>query len=71
MRCTYAWVIIMNHFCSTLERVTSPDTLTRTLDQPLPAQILQQKEEKELDLVYDPCFNCFYDPKSAKYYQLK
>ena len=56
---------------STLERVTSPDTLTRSLEQPLlPTQNLAKRGE-ELSLEYDSCLNCFYDPKSAKYYQLK
>ena len=56
---------------STLERVTSPDTLTRSLEQPLlPLQNLH-KQSEELNLEYDPCLNCFYDPKNAKYYQLK
>ncbi|XP_069141181.1 protein CFAP20DC-like isoform X2 [Argopecten irradians] len=24
----------------------------------------------ELDLLYDPCLNCYYDPRSCKYYEL-
>ncbi|XP_074646919.1 protein CFAP20DC-like isoform X2 [Tubulanus polymorphus] len=27
-------------------------------------------EEEELDLLYDPCLNCYFDPKSCKYYEL-
>lgn len=26
--------------------------------------------EMELDLLYDPCLNCYFDPKSHKYYEL-
>ncbi|XP_033745767.1 uncharacterized protein C3orf67-like isoform X2 [Pecten maximus] len=25
---------------------------------------------EELDLLYDPCLNCYYDPRSCKYYEL-
>ncbi|CAK8682363.1 unnamed protein product [Clavelina lepadiformis] len=28
-------------------------------------------EEEMLDLMYDPCLNCYFDPKSGKYYELK
>ena len=24
-----------------------------------------------LDLMYDPCLNCYFDPKTGKYYELK
>ena len=27
--------------------------------------------EEELELVYDPELNCFYDPTNGKYYELK
>ncbi|KAK3579069.1 hypothetical protein CHS0354_029929 [Potamilus streckersoni] len=27
-------------------------------------------EEDELDLLYDPCLNCYYDPVTCKYYEL-
>ena len=26
--------------------------------------------EEELDLLYDPCLNCYFDPKNCKYYEL-
>ncbi|XP_077982814.1 protein CFAP20DC-like [Glandiceps talaboti] len=26
--------------------------------------------EEELELLYDPCLNCYFDPKSCKYYEL-
>ncbi|CAC5379788.1 Uncharacterized protein C3orf67 homolog [Mytilus coruscus] len=26
--------------------------------------------EEELDLMYDPCLNCYYDPNTCKYYEL-
>ncbi|XP_078677312.1 protein CFAP20DC-like isoform X2 [Branchiostoma floridae x Branchiostoma belcheri] len=29
-----------------------------------------QQLEEELDLLYDPCLNCYFDPKSCKYYEL-
>ena len=28
-------------------------------------------EEEMLDLLYDPCLNCYFDPKTGKYYELK
>ena len=28
------------------------------------------KGEQELELVYDPELNCFYDPTNGKYYEL-
>ncbi|XP_072026449.1 protein CFAP20DC-like [Amphiura filiformis] len=28
-------------------------------------------DEDELDLLYDPCLNCYFDPRSGKYYELK
>ena len=27
-------------------------------------------DEDELDLLYDSCLNCYYDPKTQKYYEL-
>ena len=27
-------------------------------------------EEDELDLLYDPVLNCYFDPKTCKYYEL-
>ena len=28
-------------------------------------------EEKELDLLFDPVLNCYFDPKTQKYYELR
>lgn len=28
-------------------------------------------DEEMLDLLYDPCLNCYFDPKTGKYYELK
>ena len=28
-------------------------------------------EEEMLDLMYDPCLNCYFDPKTGKYYELR
>ncbi len=28
-------------------------------------------EEEELDLFYDPVLNCYFDPKTQKYYELR
>lgn len=31
----------------------------------------EEKEEDEyLNLLYDPCLNCYFDPKTGKYYEL-
>lgn len=27
-------------------------------------------EEEFLNLMYDPCLNCYFDPQSGKYYEL-
>lgn len=27
-------------------------------------------DEEELDLLYDPCLNCYFDPRTHKYYEL-
>ncbi|XP_038068577.1 protein CFAP20DC-like isoform X2 [Patiria miniata] len=31
----------------------------------------ESEEDEELDLLYDPCLNCYYDPRTGKYYELK
>lgn len=31
----------------------------------------EPEAEDELDLLYDPCLNCYFDPKTGKYYELK
>jgi len=28
-------------------------------------------DEMMLELMYDPCLNCYFDPKTGKYYELK
>ena len=30
-----------------------------------------QEEEEDLELIYDPILNCYWDPQSNKYYELK
>lgn len=32
--------------------------------------IEEEAEEEYLNLLYDPCLNCYFDPKSGKYYEL-
>ena len=32
---------------------------------------IETDEEEMLDLMYDPCLNCYFDPKTGKYYELK
>ena len=31
---------------------------------------LETDEEDELDLLFDPVLNCYFDPKTCKYYEL-
>lgn len=31
----------------------------------------ESDDEEMLDLMYDPCLNCYFDPKSGRYYELK
>ena len=35
------------------------------------SQSLDSDGERELDLLYDPVLNYYYDPASCKYYELK
>lgn len=30
----------------------------------------QEDEDEYLNLLYDPCLNCYFDPKTGKYYEL-
>ncbi|KAM8915769.1 protein CFAP20DC isoform 2-T2 [Spinachia spinachia] len=30
----------------------------------------EEKEEEYLNLLYDPCLNCYFDPETGKYYEL-
>jgi len=32
---------------------------------------IETDEEEMLDLMYDPCLNCYFDPRTGKYYELK
>jgi len=38
--------------------------------QPQPGNAAGEGEGDELDLMFDPILNCYYDPKTNKYYQL-
>ncbi|KAK7916576.1 hypothetical protein WMY93_012337 [Mugilogobius chulae] len=33
-------------------------------------RVIEENEEEYLNLLYDPCLNCYFDPKSGKYYEL-
>lgn len=35
------------------------------------ASLNESDDEEMLDLMYDPCLNCYFDPKSGRYYELK
>lgn len=30
----------------------------------------EEDEDEYLSLLYDPCLNCYFDPKTGKYYEL-
>lgn len=30
----------------------------------------EENEEEYLNLLYDPCLNCYFDPNTGKYYEL-
>ncbi|KAL5266987.1 hypothetical protein ACHWQZ_G004132 [Mnemiopsis leidyi] len=54
-----------------------PDELTRQATLPQhtttlnnPGTIEEDSGEEELDLLYDPVLNCYFDPKTCKYYEL-
>jgi len=53
-----------------------PDELIRQATLPQhtstnnPGTIEEDSGEEELDLLYDPVLNCYYDPKTCKYYEL-
>ena len=36
----------------------------------VPGQSGDSDEEEVLDLLYDPVLNCYFDPKTCKYYEL-
>ncbi len=31
---------------------------------------METDDEEELDLLFDPVLNCYFDPKTCKYYEL-
>jgi len=39
------------------------NTISNTIDE-------ESDSEEELDLLYDPVLNCYFDPKTCKYYEL-
>ncbi|XP_022107810.1 uncharacterized protein C3orf67 homolog isoform X2 [Acanthaster planci] len=45
---------------------------TKSTSSEDPSKVFTESEEdEELDLLYDPCLNCYYDPRTGKYYELK
>lgn len=30
----------------------------------------EEDEDEYLNVLYDPCLNCYFDPKTGKYYEL-
>lgn len=30
----------------------------------------EEDDDEYLNLLYDPCLNCYFDPKTGKYYEL-
>ncbi|XP_046841413.1 protein CFAP20DC-like isoform X2 [Xenia sp. Carnegie-2017] len=48
------------------------DTLASPIEmlQKSPLNITGSDQEEELDLLYDPCLNCYFDPRTHKYYEL-
>lgn len=35
------------------------------------ASVQESDDEEMLDLMYDPCLNCYFDPRNGRYYELK
>ena len=66
------------YFCIQLRRYSfivtfvavSIDTKTRAVTGSEGPGSLESDKEEELDLLYDPVLNCYYDPQTCKYYEL-
>ena len=66
------------HFRAYSPPICYPDELTRQATLPHhnpppdnnPSTIDEDSGEEELDLLYDPVLNCYFDPKTCKYYEL-
>lgn len=46
------------------------ETLTDQSDLDMEGVWQEGGEEEEVELMYDPHLNCFYDPHTCKYYEL-
>ncbi|XP_026202862.1 uncharacterized protein C3orf67 homolog isoform X3 [Anabas testudineus] len=47
------------------------DSTRNNQENPVRGEDVSGKEEDEyLNLLYDPCLNCYFDPKTGKYYEL-
>ena len=70
--CSSACKVLKTFFCSTAGQ---NDALSAALSPPRsrnPSTSMDHNavDEEELDLLYDPCLNCYFDPKTHKYYEL-
>ena len=61
---------VMNKFMQQLERPYSPPLGERQLTEEQYSE-RPEIEDKEVELIYDPVLNCYYDHKTHTYYELK
>ena len=62
---------VMNKFMQQIERPYSPPLGERELSEQQYSERHEQADEKEVELIYDPVLNCYYDHKTHTYYELK
>jgi hypothetical protein len=61
----------MKHFMHEVERPYSPPLGEREATEEEVSEHCRHEEKEEVELVYDPVLNCYYDHKTHTYYELK
>ena len=59
---------IMDKFYGQVDRPYSPPLGEKDLTEENESQ---HQEQKEIELIYDPVLNCYYDHRTHTYYELK
>lgn len=54
-----------------IERPYSPPLGERELTEEHLTERNEEADDKEVELIYDPVLNCYYDHKTHTYYELK
>jgi hypothetical protein len=58
----------MRRFMGEIERPYSPPIGERELTE---EEVTEHHMKEEVELIYDPVLNCYYDPRTHTYYELK